>query len=1110
MSTEVQAGPLYRVEGSSLSISCKVSGLTPSPGASNDFEFRVRKPTNPNLEYNIISTKVEDFAYAVYGRRVRNEEITLKHVDPNSVVFEIQNLEKTDEGDYECSVINPPDASYLGTYNGITTVKVIDNSLSVSSSAPASLIHTEGDALSLSCQVSSSTVQHTHLSFTWFLRKNPEDTGRPLISMDRDFTLMPGEGFEERYKAGLIRLDKIGEVTYRLKMSQLQMSDQGALYCEAQEWIQDPDRSWYSIALKAARETHLTVKAKEVVTNTSLLVVAISVPHTTLQEGQQLSVSCTLDTQNLKEKFFSIAWLHGGVELARIGPTGVLSVGPEYSDREKEGELRATRIGNGDYRLILQPVRTNDQGEYICRAWPQDRSRTGDFIQGAAQDSKPQNVIISATESGLSVEMTNTVNVNEGDKLELSCKVSGYTGQLSVTWQHKSTSPDAPFTGVISLSQEGVMEKSEVAQDVKVKALRPAPDLFTMEIDNATQSDSGVYQCTVSEWKTNSKASSRLGTANVTVTSLESFVKVLLTGRNNRASVGQEVELICRVRGLSLPRTLSWSLRRDSQNPDSILTLYSDGTISWFGDQHRYQLKINKNGNEFWYHLISNSVSEKEAGNYQCSVSVFLENAPRKLRPSNELAVSVKSPVSDLSLTSPPSIRAYSNTDIELKCSVSSQIHAVSRYAITWLLQQKTGNKTIVKSDQDALVTFGTEIEPNQRQRISVSRTKGPSFVLTIRQAQTSDKGLYICLVDEWQQNPGREWHKFPPISKSTQLTITEPASGLSLNKTAYVLNVKEGEDVQLDCNLITEVASSFFYKVIWLYSRPNASITNVPLVELDHMGLLRYPAYQDLHGLQQRLRLLRPMQSSFQLGVQRAHVEDSGTYVCQVEQYHLDQKGLWQQKASAKSSPITLNVNVTGRNLFIVNSDMVFNISTSQSLTIPCNITEQSSRQSVFQVTWFWQKEADSDRRPIFTAYRNSTLQYWFEKRDEQLRFGHPLPNHYSLTLLKPNPADSGRYFCEVEEWVPSLSHDWRRVAVERSGYLTASVYTEGGVEPFSEPECNSNTWIGVFVGVSLLLLLVIVLLVLKMCRRNSPGGKTTGSSLWTEHHQLNPKDRN
>lgn len=118
---------------------------------------------------------------------------------------------------------------------------------------------------------------------------------------------------------------------------------------------------------------------------------------------------------------------------------------------------------------------------------------------------------------------------------------------------------------------------------------------------------------------------------------------------------------------------------------------------------------------------------------------------------------------------------------------------------------------------------------------------------------------------------------------------------------------------MQLDCNLITEGASSFFYKVIWLYSRPNASITNVPLVELDHMGLLRYPAYQDLHGLQQRLRLLRPMQSSFQLGVQRVHVEDSGTYVCQVEQYHLDQKGLWQQKASAKSSPITLNVNVTG-----------------------------------------------------------------------------------------------------------------------------------------------------------------------------------------------------
>lgn len=129
----------------------------------------------------------------------------------------------------------------------------------------------------------------------------------------------------------------------------------------------------------------------------SSLVVRISTQQTALQEGQELSLSCNVDTQNLKERFFSVAWLRGGVELARIGPTGVLSVGPEYSGREKEGELRAARIGDRDYRLILQPVRTEDQGGYICRAWPQDRGQDGAFRQGAAQDSSLQLVSISAT-----------------------------------------------------------------------------------------------------------------------------------------------------------------------------------------------------------------------------------------------------------------------------------------------------------------------------------------------------------------------------------------------------------------------------------------------------------------------------------------------------------------------------------------------------------------------------------------------------------------------------------------------------------------------------------------------------------------------------------------
>lgn len=139
---------------------------------------------------------------------------------------------------------------------------VIDNSLSVSSPGPEALSYNEGEALTLSCLASSNTLQHTHLSLGWYLSRSGEDAARPIISLNRDFTLTAGPGFEGRHLAGLIRLDKVGEATYTLQMAQLQVSDQGEIYCRAQEWIQDPDRSWYSIAQKESRRSNLTVKAR--------------------------------------------------------------------------------------------------------------------------------------------------------------------------------------------------------------------------------------------------------------------------------------------------------------------------------------------------------------------------------------------------------------------------------------------------------------------------------------------------------------------------------------------------------------------------------------------------------------------------------------------------------------------------------------------------------------------------------------------------------------------------------------------------------------------------------------------------------------------------------
>lgn len=132
-----------------------------------------------------------------------------------------------------------------------------------------------------------------------------------------------------------------------------------------------------------------------------------------------------------------------------------------------------------------------------------------------------------------------------------------------------------------------------------------------------------------------------------------------------------------------------------------------------------------------------------------------------------------------------------------------------------------------------------------------------------------------------------------------------------------------------------------------------------------------------------------------------------------------------------------------TENKLHIAKEEVAMNVSRSQDFSIVCLIDKQSSADSTFQVTWFWQNNEGTKAHPIFTSYRNHTLQ----ERSEglQLRFSHPRPNLFNLTVVSPAPENSGVYFCEVEEWLPSLDRGWMKVAEGKSGKLAATVSPEG-----------------------------------------------------------------
>lgn len=103
-----------------MSISCNVSGLQNSQ-KTQEFAFSVYKPKKPEVQILIISTNDQNYAYAMYRKRVNEKNIVIERLSSTSVLFHIKSLEEEDSGKYECETPNT-DFRYFGSYSADTTL----------------------------------------------------------------------------------------------------------------------------------------------------------------------------------------------------------------------------------------------------------------------------------------------------------------------------------------------------------------------------------------------------------------------------------------------------------------------------------------------------------------------------------------------------------------------------------------------------------------------------------------------------------------------------------------------------------------------------------------------------------------------------------------------------------------------------------------------------------------------------------------------------------------------------------------------------------------------------------------------------------------------------
>ncbi|KAL0153873.1 hypothetical protein M9458_050794 [Cirrhinus mrigala] len=727
------------------------------------------------MDVNMISTSDPEFAYGMFSSRVRNKEIDIKRLSGSSVLLKIDNLLEKDAGDLVCETLHTGGA-YYGIYAAETKLNVITDTLEASYSGSPSQSLSEGDPLQLECQVFSQTFQHTHLSVTWFLHGEEDKTPRPIITLDKDLTVKPGAGFEDRYRAGLISMDKLEDTTYRLMMPQVQQSDQGKFYCKAIEWIQDPDRSWTQIAHKTT--TACNVEVKQIVApdagSFSVYLKALKGP---LQEGNALDIRCSVNAQNLPGHFFSVTWLKNQQKVAQIGSSGVLTMFDSYKERENAAEMRAVKTSRSDYLLTIRSARTEDQGQYQCEVWQEDMNEDGTFKKIQKQMSSPETVSITAKESDLAVVMEMKDALTEGDPLRVTCLVSGFKGPLSVSWQHKKDS-GVSFSDVISLTHDGVMKDIGTRyQSRHVQTLHSPAGNFTLEIGASAKSDSGEYKCIVSEWTVQSngemkKANTQSQQKAITVNSVDSLMKVTLKSRTTNVAIDSRIELLCTVRGPEVSLAVRWMFQaRNSTVQKNILTIRHTGEFIWGAAQRNYQLSIQPLPSDTRFILMVPRASKQQEGQYQCQVDAYQKDVQKASKNSNPLAVTVHKPVSKMSLYSPhPLLETTVDTDAKFECAVMTTTTNTSRFTITWM----TESQMLLTMDLDAVVKFCPAVGLEMDKRIRMEIRQKQTFQLTINQVRTSDSGKYHCEVEEWLQDPLGDWYSLKNMSVSTELVVKE------------------------------------------------------------------------------------------------------------------------------------------------------------------------------------------------------------------------------------------------------------------------------------------------------------------------------------------------
>lgn len=946
----VQSGPLIRTEGSHVTIWCNVTGY--KEGVEQDFEWSMYLPSAPDREIRIVSTAQPNYAYAVYAQRVNSKEIYVERLSRDSAMLHITKVQAKDQGVYECYTPNT-DGRYLGSYSARTNLTIIADSLTVS--APAqTLSKVEGDTLQLTCEVSRTTMQHTHLSVGWYLR-SPEDASAPpqeLVTLSRDFVLRSGGPYRQRMTAGDLRLDKTSATSYRLTIHMLQPMDQGLLYCQATEWIQDPDESWFAMTRKQSEKTQLRIQPTD-----RDFSIQVSTERRSFTAGEPLELRCTIEAQNVPERFFSVSWVFSSSPVAVVGPSAVPVLGPEYVAREAAGQMTVRKESPSVHLLKLQHLRPEDSGKYICRVTEREKTPTGDFIDRSKRSRNVQ-ITVQALKSNITVNLTSNVSeVLEGDVIQLSCSVQITTGPLSVAWYWTDKEGIGEPQEVATVDRDGTVWHSPSYKDRAsfgdIRVEKAQGSTFSLSIYNSLPGDEGEYSCVATEWlQTGSeleinweKIGERSDAKTVTVKTVESSFVVSASSRTPYITFGDSFDLLCLVKPRHNPRvptSVTWRFKPASSDSEEdgqeefkeLVTFTREGTLQW-GEQLLglgTRTTVDRSHSNTNFRLSVTKAGRREAGKYQCTAVLWRKNYDNSWsrvanRTSNLLGISVVQPDSKLRVQKTNQSQAYlEDSHVRMNCSITSQTSVDSQHAVLWYVRRASGSETdelLLRIERSGAFEYGAYADEERlRRRVQAERLSPRLYTLTLNRAESSDSGTYYCLVEEWLSDPDGAWYRVArEVSGFTNVLVRQPEIRLQVEEQESNITVAESGSVRLGCSIPSQSSRDSRFSVSWYVERSEEEYEDIQpgeegrqrecVFSIGHDAVFGNGNCnsRDEAGPNSRLQFQRMTSDQYSLTIQGARPSDAGRYYCHVEEWLLNPRNAWYRLATNNSGFTIVNI---------------------------------------------------------------------------------------------------------------------------------------------------------------------------------------------------------